>query len=648
MARPITSSEIERAAAAGWQQVHVPADAIVTAAAWDRAAALGVAIVRGGDPAGNRDPSGGPGSGGRVPAGPADSPGVIGVGEVVRAAARDAREVRLPPGAQVSEAAAREARRQGTRIELEAASPAAPPVAPESSGDHRFRSTAILPQPVPVRLPPNAPSGKVVTPPGAPPARVTSVDAGAAASRPLPSPPPVGEGTVHLSLGERSAAGRVRGTPEKRECTRSSPPPPLRQAQGRPQPAPDEGAGVDLRAAELSPLVYRPRTLVVGLGCVRGATVEEIDRLLQRTFQANGLALASIRELATIDVKRDEAGITALAERYGRPVRYFTAAELSRVQAPSGASAEVQRAVGAPGVCEPAALLAAGAAELVVPKAKTDRVTLAVARLVAPPTEGRLAIVGIGPGDPEQLTFRARRALEAADVVVGYQGYLDQVRPWLGATEYRGSPIGDEAGRCRLAIDLSRVGRRVALISSGDAGIYAMAGLVLELLEQDGAAGEADRVEIIPGITAAQAAAAILGAPLMSDFVVLSLSDLMTPWPVIERRVEAAGAGDLVVALYNPASAKRQRQLRTAVEVLLRYRSPETPVGVVRNASRPDETTTLTTLGRLLEHPIDMFTLVLIGNSATIRVGNRLVTRRGYLAGDSLDSRAARPGPPAP
>lgn len=380
-------------------------------------------------------------------------------------------------------------------------------------------------------------------------------------------------------------------------------------------------------------VVFRPKTLVVGIGCVRGAPVDELDELVRTTLADHELALGSVRELATIDLKRDEAGLSALAARHDWPVRYFTADELSAIGAPSGSSAEVLRAVGAPGVCEPAALRAAGAEALLVPKVKTHRATVAVARVRGRTMAGRLTVVGLGPGAPEDLTERGRQALQAADVVVGYHGYLDQVRPWLGPKAYHGSPIGDEIERCRLAITLARSGRQVALVSSGDAGIYGMAGPVFEILTGTAAATDVAAIEVIPGVSAANAAAALLGAPLMSDYAVISLSDLLTPWSVIEHRLDAAGAADLVVALYNPASARRREHLGRAQQILLRHRPAETPAGLVRNASRPGQVVTVTDLGHLLDHSVDMLTVIIIGNRATLRIGNRLVTRRGYRSG---------------
>jgi cobalt-precorrin 5A hydrolase/precorrin-3B C17-methyltransferase len=440
-------------------------------------------------------------------------------------------------------------------------------------------------------------------------------------------------------------------------------------------------------------VVYRPRSLVLGVGCVRGASDDEIADLVVRTLAEHGLALGSVGEVATIDRKADEPGIVALARDRGWSLRTFPEAALTAVGAPSGASDAVERAVGAPGVCEPAALLASGAAMLVVPKVRTRRVTVAVARIslqpdrisessgacphpnplpegegtgpvASPSGRGRreapgegvapnsasaasregellsLSLVGLGPGGPAGLTARAREALEAADGVVGYHGYLDLLRPWLAGPTYHGSPIGEEVQRARLAITLARAGQRVALVSSGDAGVYGTAGIVFELLHEEGADDEAMGVEVIPGVSAAHAAAALLGAPLMNDYAAISLSDLMTPWAVIARRLEAAAAADFVVALYNPASGRRRAQLARAQEIFLRYRGPETPVGLVRNAGRPGQSVRVVALGELLTHEVDMLTLVLVGNRATIRVGDRLVTRRGYatapssLAGD--------------
>jgi len=260
--------------------------------------------------------------------------------------------------------------------------------------------------------------------------------------------------------------------------------------------------------------------------------------------------------------------------------------------------------------------------------------------MAEPSFSGHLAIVGLGPGGEELLTPRARQALESAEVVVGYRAYLDLLRPWLRGVEHQASELGEEVARAREAIDLARAGRRVALVSSGDAGIYGMAGPAFEVLAERGwREGDPPPVEVEPGVSAAQAAAALLGAPLMSDFAAISLSDLLTPWETIERRLEAAGMGDFVVALYNPRSARRQQRLARAREILLRWRPASTPVGVVRNAARAGQSVLLTDLGGLSDTPVDMLTIVIVGNSATFRVGNRLATRRGYRLAPSATAR---------
>jgi precorrin-2 C20-methyltransferase/precorrin-3B C17-methyltransferase len=235
-------------------------------------------------------------------------------------------------------------------------------------------------------------------------------------------------------------------------------------------------------------------------------------------------------------------------------------------------------------------------------------------------------VVGLGPGDARLLTGQALEVLRAADAVVGYDGYLDLLAP-LGLTADRhGSPIGAETERAALALELARQGRRVALVSSGDAGVYGMASLLLETAEREPGLA----IEVVPGVTAATAAAALLGAPLGHDFACVSLSDLLTPWEVIERRLEAAGQGDLVLALYNPISQRRTWQLPRARDILLRHRRPATPVGLVNRAFRPSTQVRHTTLGDLSAEGVTMETLLVVGSSRTRMIHGRMVTPRGY------------------
>jgi cobalt-precorrin 5A hydrolase/precorrin-3B C17-methyltransferase len=316
----------------------------------------------------------------------------------------------------------------------------------------------------------------------------------------------------------------------------------------------------------------------------------------------------------------------------------------------------VRQAVGTPSVSEAAALLGGlpaeliggfpaeliggfpaeliggfPAAELVVPKTASAMVTVAVARRHP---RGRLAIVGLGPGARDLLTPRAVAELRRASVVVGLDQYADQIRDLLRpGTRVLASGLGQEEERARTAVLHARAGRAVALIGSGDAGVYAMASPALE---------EADAtidVTGVPGVTAGLAASAALGAPLGHDHVYLSLSDLHTPWPVIERRVRAAAEGDLVVLFYNPRSRARHWQLGAALALLAGHRPASTPVGVVRNASRPDESVVISTLAAFDPGVADMYSLVVAGSSQTRLVGGRMVTPRGYRWREAVASR---------
>ena len=242
--------------------------------------------------------------------------------------------------------------------------------------------------------------------------------------------------------------------------------------------------------------------------------------------------------------------------------------------------------------------------------------------------DSKLWVVGIGPGSVEEMSLKAYRILQQVDAVVGYQLYLELIADILHSQqEVISTGMNGEIERVEQALALAASGKEVAIVSSGDAGIYGMAGLVLELKQKKGLDL---RVEVIAGITAASAAAALLGAPLMQDCALISLSDLLIPWSVIEHRLESAARADLVIALYNPRSSKRITQLEKAREILLKYVSSRTPVGIVRNASRNQQAKVITTLDQLLAYQIDMFTLILVGNSQTFSRGGLMITPRGY------------------
>ena len=237
-----------------------------------------------------------------------------------------------------------------------------------------------------------------------------------------------------------------------------------------------------------------------------------------------------------------------------------------------------------------------------------------------------LYVVGLGPGGSRWMTWEARAALEQAEVLCGYTVYLDLIRGEFPDKEYFSTPMTQEIERCRAALERALSGRTTALVCSGDAGVYGMAGPVLELAPQFPEV----EIQVVPGVTAALAGAAVLGAPLMHDFAVLSLSDLLTPWKVIRRRLELAAQGDFVLCLYNPSSRRRRDHLRMACDIVLAHRGPETVCGWVRNAGRAQEEHQVLTLGELREAQVDMFTTVFIGSAATRRIGDRMVTPRGY------------------
>jgi cobalt-precorrin 5A hydrolase/precorrin-3B C17-methyltransferase len=368
-------------------------------------------------------------------------------------------------------------------------------------------------------------------------------------------------------------------------------------------------------------VVYRPPSLVAGVGCSRGAGAEEILTILRRSLAEAGLAEKSVAALASIDVKRDEAGLLEAAQRLKVQIYFHPSEALSTVETPNP-SEQVREAVGTPSVAE-AAVVSSGA-ELVLEKRKSANVTVAIGRL---PVRGRLALVSLGPGEDTLLPPLAREALAASELVVGLEQYVDRIGHLLRpGTRVLTLPLGNEVERAELALSEARAGGSVALVSSGDVGTYAMASPALELADED------VDVVVVPGVTAAQAAASLLGSPLGHDHCSVSLSDLLTPWGVIQDRVRTAAEGDFVVSLYNPRSKGRDWQLGKVKEILLRYRPPDTPVGIVKDAYRPTQQIILTDLASLRPEDVDMMTIVLVGSSQTRIVAGRMVTPRGYLS----------------
>lgn len=395
---------------------------------------------------------------------------------------------------------------------------------------------------------------------------------------------------------------------------------------------------------------WHPPVLWLGLGCERHTHQAVLEAAVEKSLASAGLAAAAVAGVASLDRKSDEAGLLALCQQRQWPLKIFTAAQLAAIPVPNG-SPVVARQVGTPSVAEAAALAAAGAAaktgaRLLAPKTIVhgERVsgaaTCAVALASSPwaPSRGALDLVGSGPGALDQLTPAARSALAAATAWVGYGPYLNRLEPLRAPHQLRlDGVLGKEKERCATALAMACQGQRVALVSSGDSGIYGLAGLALacwlDLPEQ-----ERPGFAIHPGISALQMAAARLGGPLMHDFCVISLSDKLTPWATIQQRLHAAALGDFVVALYNPRSKERVWQLEEARRILLAERSGSTPVAICRQLARPEEHITLTTLAALESSTVDMLTLVLVGNSQTRWRGSWLLTPRGYDMDRTMES----------
>ena len=384
---------------------------------------------------------------------------------------------------------------------------------------------------------------------------------------------------------------------------------------------------------------WHPPALWLGIGCERGTSVSLLERLVEQGLAAQGLAAEAVAGLASAERKADEPALLELAERRGWPLRCFSSPELAAVEVPNP-SAVVLEELGTASVAEAAALLAAGPGCALRQTKRIERAqgqeqgaaTLAIAqaRQQWAPQRGQLHLIGSGPGSLELLTPDARAALAESCVWVGYGLYLDLLEPLRRPDQLRSDgSLTEERQRCQEALELACQGLTVALVSSGDSGIYGMAGLALERWM---ALAEADRprFNVHPGISALQLAAARAGAPLMHDFCTISLSDRLTPWEVIERRLVAAAAGDFVVALYNPRSRGRDWQLARAQELLLAGRPASTPVVLARQLGRAEEAVSLHNLGNLPVEQVDMLTLVLVGNSTSRVEGGRMVTPRGY------------------
>ncbi len=399
-------------------------------------------------------------------------------------------------------------------------------------------------------------------------------------------------------------------------------------------------------------LVFHPQQATLGVGCARGCPPQELEQLVRDALRAAKVAPGALKGVFTLDLKADEPAVLELSARLGVPLRLFDARTLEQQSERLENPSEVVFAeVGCHGVSEAAALAGAGAGEradirLILPKQKSANATCALALAPDPITtlrgrdRGRLSVVGIGPGQAAWRTPEASRLIAEADELVGYGLYIDLLGPLAAGKARQDFPLGGEEARCRYALEKAGEGRNVALICSGDAGIYAMGALVFELLDRapdaGGVSDAARRAEIVsaPGISALQAAAARAGAPLGHDFCAISLSDLLTPRGDIVRRLKAAAEGDFVIAFYNPVSKRRRTLLAEARDILLQHRPADTPVLLASSLGRPEEELRYRRLDALEVDDVDMLTVVLVGSSQSRLVklgeGARMFTPRGY------------------
>ncbi len=382
---------------------------------------------------------------------------------------------------------------------------------------------------------------------------------------------------------------------------------------------------------------WHPPVLWIGIGCERNTSKDLIANSLNNFFESRNLSQKSIAGFATIDIKNNEKGILELVKEKNLPIKFFSKEDLSKMIVPNPSNV-VQNEIGTPSVAEASCLIAAGEESKLLEekrifKNESGAVTIAVAESKNQynPTHGEIHIIGSGPGDISFLTNNARKALSRCTVWIGYKMYLDLIKPLKRNDQVLiESKLTEEKERCSKAIKLAEEGIKVALISSGESGFYGMAGLLLELLQKIKKEFR-PYFEVHPGISSVQLAAAISGAPLMNDFCSVSLSDKLTPWSLIEKRIEGALLGDFVIALFNPQSIERNWQLKSIIDICLKSRHSDTPVLIARQVGRDNQTKKFFTLNTIPFKEIDMLSIIIIGNSQTTLVDEIFLTPRGYL-----------------
>ncbi len=379
-----------------------------------------------------------------------------------------------------------------------------------------------------------------------------------------------------------------------------------------------------------------PKCLVLGIGCRKDTEYSKLREFVKGLLSSENIHPSAISDIVSIDLKEKEQAIIMLGEETGVPLSFYSASELNEIPGDFDIEGSyfVLEKTGSDNVCERAAIKKTlqysdrEDVKLLVKKSKGEGITGAVA-LFNPfkkKRTGTISVVGLGPGGREGMTMEAVLALRKSRFVTGYRVYLDLVKDLISDKEVYESGMREEEKRCVFAMEKALLGYDTAVVCSGDPGVYGMAGLIYEVC-----AGHPEiEIRVIPGVTAALSAGAILGAPLMNDFAVISLSDLMTPWEIIEKRLRSASEGDLVTVLYNPMSKKRRDHLKKAVEIIRLSRAADTVCGFVRNAGREGESFDVCTLGELAAKELDMFTTVIIGNNKTRLINGRMVTDRGY------------------
>tara|TARA_B100000965_G_scaffold383028_1_gene381867 strand:+ start:160 stop:1974 length:1815 start_codon:yes stop_codon:yes gene_type:complete len=388
---------------------------------------------------------------------------------------------------------------------------------------------------------------------------------------------------------------------------------------------------------------WHPPLLWIGLGCERNTSKELIEDSLENFLATNNLSPLSIAGFATIDLKKDEQAILKISKETNLPIKFFTSEELSKINTPNPSNV-VLNEIGTSSVAEAACILAGGEGSKLLQekkifkssdssKNKFGAVTIAVAQSKNQysPLTGEIHVIGSGPGDISYLTNDARKALSKCSIWIGYKMYLDLIKPLKRKDQVLiESSLTEEKKRCEKAIKLAEEGIKVALISSGDAGFYGMAGLLLELMQKVNKEFR-PLFEVHPGISSMQLAAAISGAPLMNDFCSISLSDKLTPWESIEKRIAGALLGDFVIAIFNPQSLERNWQLKRSIQLCLEYRPGNTPVLVGRQVGRKNQSKSFFNLDSIPFKNIDMLSIIIIGNSKTTLVDDIFLTPRGYL-----------------